>query len=160
MPNSVHAKQPLTKVNLEQALVPFCYLTAMIGDYNSSSRSRIFALIGGFLWMFNLCMNYAFDFYESTKRYGYTWVTVQTIHFLSYLIYTFYTIRRTIPWLKQGLEETQSNTMYRGIVNKVVTFTQVFPNRFIRYIPWKLYISQFCFAPCLFSPFSLSSLSI
>ena len=125
MPNSVHSAQPLSQMELNLALRPFSFLTAAIGDYHSFSRHRIFALIGGLLWIFNLCMNYAFEFYEAKMTYGYTWVAVETIHLLSYLVYTFYTIQKTIPWLKEGLEEIQRNMMYKKTVEKVTNFSKV-----------------------------------
>ena len=131
MPNTVHSAQPLSRLELNLALRPFSFLTAAIGDYHSFSRPRIFALIGGLLWIFNLCMNYAFEFYEAKMTYGYTWVAVETIHFLSYLVYTFYTIQKTIPWLKEGLEEIQRKVMYKKTVEKVVYFTKVGMNGFV-----------------------------
>ena len=122
--STVVAKQPAS-LALPIALKPLYYTTVIVGDWSNFSRPRYPAIIFGLLWLMNISLYFSYDFYQSVTVFGYTWATVQGLHFLALCLYTFFTTRSVVPWIQEGLLDLQKDGSYDQTIERVVSFTKV-----------------------------------
>ncbi|XP_031574521.1 uncharacterized protein LOC116308273 [Actinia tenebrosa] len=85
--------------------------TAFIGNiYNTKHRGL--AIFGLLVWIFNIIISFAFDFYESHVKYGLAWAVVKGTEWLTFCLGTYFAIFKTIPWMKKGLDMLEKDGQY------------------------------------------------
>lgn len=90
-------REELTKI-----LSPLHLVTAFIG-YRSKDHPYL-SYIGLPLWVMNLAIHFALDFYEAAHVFGWAWATAMGVFFFSFVTGTYSIIKNTIPWLEDALE--------------------------------------------------------
>ena len=98
-------------------------LTALIGNLNSPYRKL--SRTGLLLWILSMAVNFMYDGYESRVKYGYPWMSVRGLLWITCCVCTWFTIRRTIPWLEKGLEELERDRRYRKALCDMARTTKV-----------------------------------
>ena len=85
--------------------------TAFIGNiYNS--KYRLLAIFGLLLWISNILICFAFDFYESHKQYEFAWAAVKAAELLTFCLGSYSAILKTIPWIKEGVMLLEDDGQY------------------------------------------------
>jgi len=105
------------------------YLTSFVGC-SSRRLHYLYRLVGRLLWVVNLLVHFAFDAYEAVipdKGYGYTFVVAQGIWFVTFIILTWGTAYRTLPWLEDGLRELRREECYEKTVTRMMKIWRKFP---------------------------------
>lgn len=100
-------------------------LTALIGNLNSPYTKLSRA--GLLLWILSMAVNFTYDGYESLAKYGYPWMGVRGLLLITCCICTWFTIRRTIPWLEKGLGELERDKRYRKALRDMKVITKKLP---------------------------------
>ena len=122
-------------------------LTALIGNFNSPYRKL--NRVGLVLWIFHLTANTIWDGYASRDKYGYPWVAVRGLLWVTCIVCTWLTICRTVPWLEQGLEILEFDRQYKDVLLDMSYATRV---RLIAYEVYlrtrRCYHSQYKTANC------------
>ena len=98
-------------------------LTALIGNLNSPYTKLSRA--GLLLWILSMAVNFTYDGYESLTKYGYPWMGVRGLLLITCCVCTWFTIRRTIPWLEKGLGELERDKRYRKALRDMKVITKV-----------------------------------
>ena len=98
-------------------------LTALIGNLNSPYRKLSRA--GLLLWILSMAVNFMYDGYESRAKYGYPWMFVRGLLWVTCCVCTWFTARRTMPWLEKGLTELESDRRYRKALRDMACTTKV-----------------------------------
>ncbi|KAL9971138.1 hypothetical protein ACROYT_G023627 [Oculina patagonica] len=100
-------------------------LTAFIGNLNSSYRKLSRA--GLLLWILSMTVNFMYDGYESRVRYGYPWMFVRGLLWVTCCLGMWFTARRTMPWLEKGLTELERDHRYRKALRDMAGTTKKLP---------------------------------
>ena len=98
-------------------------LTAFIGNLNSSYRKLSRA--GLLLWILSMTVNFMYDGYESRVKYGYPWMCVRGLLFVTCCVGSWFTARRTMPWLEKGLAELEKDKRYKKALRDMAETTKV-----------------------------------
>ena len=98
-------------------------LTVLIGNLNSPYRK--FGRAGLLLWLLDMAINFMYDGYESHAKYGYLWLCVRGLLWVTCCVCTWFTIKRTIPWLERGLGKLESCKHYRKALRDMACTTEV-----------------------------------
>lgn len=98
-------------------------LTAFIGNLNSSYRKLSRA--GLLLWILSMAVNFMYDGYESRAKYGYPWMCVRGLLWVTCCVCTWFTARRTMPWLEKGLTKLERDKRYRKALRDMASTTTV-----------------------------------
>lgn len=109
--------------NCSDMITPMHILTAFIGNLNSPYRKLSRA--GLLLWILSMAVNFMYDGYESLVKYGYPWMCVRGLLWVTCCICTWFTSRRTMPWLEKGLTKLESDKRYRKTLRGVASTTKV-----------------------------------
>lgn len=107
-------------------------LTALIGNFNSPNRKLYRG--GLVLWIFHLTANTIWDGYASRDKYGYPWVAVRGLLWVTCIVCTWLTICRTVPWLEQGLGILEFDRQYKDVLLDMSSATRV------RLIAYEVYL--------------------
>ena len=107
-------------------------LTALIGNFNSPYRRL--NRVGLVLWIFHLTANTIWDGYASRDKYGYPWVAVRGLLWVTCIVCTWLTICRTVPWLEQGLGILEFDRQYKDVLLDMSSATRV------RLIAYEVYL--------------------
>lgn len=120
--------QPISsKYNLNDEIKKLEYITCCIGACSPRIK-RWIRLSGIWLWIFSLLYHFASDIYEAIVFYGYAFLAVQVVWFLAFILLTWATAFRTLPWLEEGLRNMRRNECYEksitemGVVLKKVPY--------------------------------------
>ena len=98
-------------------------LTALIGNLNSPYRKL--GRAGLLLWLLNIVINFMYDGYEARAKYGYPWLCVRGLLCVTCCVCTWFTIKRTMPWLERGLGKLESDKHYRKALRDTASTTEV-----------------------------------
>ena len=98
-------------------------LTAFIGNLNTPYRKLSRA--GLLLWILSMAVNFMYDGYESRVKYGYPWMCVRGLLWVTCCVGTWFTVRRTMPWLEKGLAELENDKRYRKALRDMAGTTKV-----------------------------------
>ena len=110
-------------------------LTALIGNFNSPYRKL--GRAGLLLWLLSMSINFMYDGYESRVKYGYPWMSVRGLLWITCCLGTWFTIRRTMPWFEQNLCKLENDKLYRRVLQDMSGTTEVrdCPPVFLAYFP-------------------------
>lgn len=109
--------------NCSDMMTSMHILTALIGNLNSPYRKLSRA--GLLLWILSMAVNFMYDGYESRAKYGYPWMFVRGLVWVTCCVCTWFTARRTMPWLEKGLTELDSDRRYRKALRDMACTTKV-----------------------------------
>lgn len=98
-------------------------LTALIGNFNSPYRKL--GRAGLLLWLLSMSINFMYDGYESRVKYGYPWMSVRGLLWITCCLGTWFTIRRTMPWFEQNLCKLENDKLYRRVLQDMSGTTEV-----------------------------------
>ena len=99
------------------------FLTALIGNLNSPYRKL--SRVGLLLWLLSMVINFMYDGYESRVKYGYPWMSVRGLLWVTCCVGTWFTVRRAMPWLERGLSQLESDQVYRKALRDMTRTTEV-----------------------------------
>ena len=109
--------------NCSDMITSMHILTAFIGNLNSPYRKLSRA--GLLLWILSMAVNFMYDGYESRVKYGYPWMCVRGLLWVTCCVCTWFTSRRTMPWFEKGLTKLESDRRYRKALRGVASTTKV-----------------------------------
>ena len=109
--------------NCSDTITSIHILTALIGNLNSPYRKLSRA--GLLLWILSIVVNFMYDGYESRAKYGYPWMCVRGLLWVTCCVCTWFTARRTVPWLEKGLTKLESDRRYRKALRDMASTTKV-----------------------------------
>lgn len=98
-------------------------LTALIGNLNSPHGKLSRA--GLLFWLLNMVMNFTWDGYESRAKYGYAWMCVRGLLWVTCCVGTWLTIKRTMPWLERELGKLERDKRYTKVLRDMAVTTEV-----------------------------------
>ena len=105
-------------------IIPSLHIsTALIGNLNSPYRKLSRA--GLLLWLLNMVMNFSWDGYESRAKYGYAWMCVRGLLWVTCCVGTWLTIKRTMPWLERELGKLERDKRCRKVLRDMAVTTEV-----------------------------------
>lgn len=117
--------QPISsKYNLNDEIKKLEYITCCIGACSPRIK-RWIGLSGIWLWIFSLLYHFASDIYEAIVFYGYAFLAVQVVWFLAFILLTWATAFRTLPWLEEGLRNMRRNECYEKSITEMVVVLKV-----------------------------------
>lgn len=109
--------------NYSDIITSMHILTALIGNLNSPYRKLSRA--GLLLWILSMAVNFMYDGYESRAKYGYPWMFVRGLLWVTCCVCTWFTARRALPWLEKGLTELEGDRRYRKALRDMACTTKV-----------------------------------
>jgi len=109
--------------NCDDIITSMHILTAVIGNLNSPYRKLSRA--GLLLWILSMAVNFMYDGYESRAKYGYPWMCVRGLLWVTCCVCTWFTARRTMPWLEKGLAKLESDRRYRKALRDMASTIKV-----------------------------------
>lgn len=109
--------------NCSDMIASMHILTALIGNLNSPYRKL--SRVGLLLWILSMAVNFMYDGYESRAKYGYPWMFVRGLLWVTFCVCTWFTARRTMPWLEKGLTKLESDRRYRKALRDMACTTKV-----------------------------------
>ncbi|XP_057302518.1 uncharacterized protein LOC130636715 isoform X2 [Hydractinia symbiolongicarpus] len=119
--------QPMSsKYNLNDEIKKLEYITCCIGACSPRIK-RWIRLSGIGLWVLSLLYHFASDIYESIVFYGYTFLAVQAVWFSAFILLTWATAFRTLPWLEEGLRNMRRNECYEKSITEMVVVLKKIP---------------------------------
>ena len=98
-------------------------LTALIG--NLKSPCRRLSRAGLLLWVLNMAINFTYDCHESRVSYGYPWLAIRALCLVTCCAGTWLVVRRSLPWLDQGIKILKEDKIYRKALRDVDRTTKV-----------------------------------
>ena len=108
---------------LTRILSPVHLVTAFIG-YRSKNHPCL-SCIGLPLWVLNLTIHFALDFYEAKHVFGWAWATAMGVFFFSFVTGTYSIIKSTIPWLEDALEVLHAEGNFTETLEKLHKIAKV-----------------------------------
>ena len=103
------------KNNIPRESSPSTYITnsldistAFIGNISRTKYRRL-AVFGLVLWIMDAVLCFAFDIYEAHKNYGVAWGIVKGSEWLVFCFGSYCVIRKTVPWIKEGLRRLEND---------------------------------------------------
>lgn len=97
-------------------------LTALIGNLNSPYRKLSGSCL--LLWLFNLTANFIWDGFESRPKYGYPWLFVRGLLWVTCCVCTWLTVCRAVSWLERGLGELERDRQYSEVFRDISRATE------------------------------------
>lgn len=98
-------------------------LTALIGNFNSPYRKL--GRAGLLLWLLSMSISFVYDGYASRVKYGYPWMSVRGLLWITCCLGTWFTIRHTMPWFEQNLCKLVNDKLYRRVLQDMSGTTEV-----------------------------------
>ncbi|XP_066923073.1 uncharacterized protein [Clytia hemisphaerica] len=87
------------------------WLSSLIGDrqrpYNSTK-----GVLGLMLWIFNLTIHFALDFYEANTVFHVSWASSIGVFLVMFIISTIFLIRHTVRWFIKTLKKLSKDKIY------------------------------------------------
>ena len=98
-------------------------LIALIGNLNSPYRKLSSSCL--LLWLFNLTANFIWDGFESRAKYGYPWLFVRGLLWVTCCVCTWLTVCRAVSWFERGLGELERDRQYSEVFRDISRATEV-----------------------------------
>lgn len=113
-----------SKLILHRELRRLEYMTSFFAS-GTPGMNRFFRLSTASIWLVSLTLYFAFDINEAVNLYGYTFLAAQGMWMLNFVLCTWATCYRVLPWLKEGLRQLRRDECCEYTITKVLQMVQV-----------------------------------
>ena len=112
------------KLLLEREFRKLEYISALFGS-GSRRINRYYRAFARFIWLTSLVIHFSFDVNECIRLYGYTFLAAQMVWLLNFIVVTWGTCNRVLPWLREGLRQLRRDQSYEKTITKVLEMMKV-----------------------------------
>lgn len=113
-----------SRLILHRELRKLEYMSSFFGC-GSRGMSSVFRVSTALVWLISVALHFSFDVNEAILLYGHTFLAAQGLWLLNFVLCTWATCYRVLPWLKEGLRQLRRDECYERTITKVLQMVQV-----------------------------------